>query len=751
MSVTVDELELKLTATPAAAIKKLDAMNSCLSRLGDVAKRGAPSISGIGTSFVEVAAKATAAYLVLSRIAKGIKRWVDVSNDYQENLNLFTVAMGEYAAGAKEYAERVESALGIDSAEWMRNQGVFQQIAAGFGIAGEKAAFMSKNLTQLSYDLASLYNADVKTTAEKLQSAMTGQVKPLLEYGIVTNQARLQEIAFANGIHQTVSALTKGDQALLTFQAIMQQTTNAQGDFAATLAAPANQLRILKSAAARASRALGDIFIPALNSILPYAIAFLNVIRTVANAIANLFGFQLTDVEYDLGGAAGAASSIEDSLGGAGGAAKDAAKSAKELRDCLMGIDELNVINIPEAGAGGSGGGGGAGGGALSQLENMQLTGYDWLLENALTAKIQTITDKFKELLQWLNPIGEAIKDLAGGVKDFAEKVSEMVANSGALKTLETGFTDIRDALADVIKCIGDIFKDKTFQSLMAGLIAGALDAVGTALSGVADGIRFILSLLKLDIPGAFGNLKILFIRIGAYLAEWFYLIRLVFDSTMISIARRILEWIKGLAELLNLDKVVDIANKALNGLDDRLQAIQGEYEVKIALNDAMANERIAAITNSINDLPKHTLITIETQYITSYGTAKTVGGRGKTVTEHITPFARGGIIQAARGGIIPAAAGGARFNRGQLFVAREAGPELVAGIGGGRTAVMNNNQIVESVSDGVYRAMVDALSTQQTEQGDTIIYIGDKEIFRASQRGARAAGYNMTSPEFAR
>jgi len=39
------------------------------------------------------------------------------------------------------------------------------------------------------------------------------------------------------------------------------------------------------------------------------------------------------------------------------------------------------------------------------------------------------------------------------------------------------------------------------------------------------------------------------------------------------------------------------------------------------------------------------------------------------------------------------------------MFVAREAGSELVGTIGG-HTAVMNNNQIVASVSDGVFNAL---------------------------------------------
>ena len=43
------------------------------------------------------------------------------------------------------------------------------------------------------------------------------------------------------------------------------------------------------------------------------------------------------------------------------------------------------------------------------------------------------------------------------------------------------------------------------------------------------------------------------------------------------------------------------------------------------------------------------------------------------------------------------------------MFIAREAGPELVGTIGG-HTAVMNNDQIVSSVAAGVYQAVVAAM-----------------------------------------
>lgn len=59
-----------------------------------------------------------------------------------------------------------------------------------------------------------------------------------------------------------------------------------------------------------------------------------------------------------------------------------------------------------------------------------------------------------------------------------------------------------------------------------------------------------------------------------------------------------------------------------------------------------------------------------------------------------IKPYASGGFVDT-----------------GELFVAREAGPELVGRING-KTAVANNDQIVSGISSGVYNAMVGALGS---------------------------------------
>ena len=76
--------------------------------------------------------------------------------------------------------------------------GSFNSLVKGLGVAEEKSYLMSKNLTQLTYDLSSFKNLDFDTAFRKLQSAMSGEIEPLRNVGVALSQATLQQLAYSN-------------------------------------------------------------------------------------------------------------------------------------------------------------------------------------------------------------------------------------------------------------------------------------------------------------------------------------------------------------------------------------------------------------------------------------------------------------------------------------------------------------------------------------------------------------------------
>lgn len=344
--------------------------------------------------------------VTMSLLGRMMGTFTAKSVSFQENMNLFEASMGRFTESALEFGQKASDILGLDLSDWMRNQGIFQTLLTGFGMVEERAAVMSKNLTQLGYDLSSFFNVSVSDAMQKVQSGIAGELEPLRRFGFDLSQAKLQAIAAENGITKLVSGMTQAEKAELRYYAVMTQVTVAHGDMARTLEAPANQLRILRAQFEMAGRAIGNIFIPALNAILPYAIAALQVIREIADAIASLFGFEMVEIDY---------SGIDRGSAGAGALSENldkAGEAAKKLKQYTAGFDELNVFAPPQS-AGGAGAGGGGGGLGLEP------PGYDFL-KDAVSKNLDKVKDKLKSLIPIIATIGAgaAAWKLSGILKD---------------------------------------------------------------------------------------------------------------------------------------------------------------------------------------------------------------------------------------------------------------------------------------------------------------------------------------------
>ena len=438
--------------------------------------RKATSTTGEFTSGLK-ALNVAAVAITFRKIGYFIAQAVTESNKYQEDLNLFTVALGQYAAEAQNYAEKVSDVMGIDPAQWLRNQGVFNTLLTGFGDTAERAQLMSQNLTQLGYDISSFFNISIEDAMQKLQSGISGELEPLRRLGYDLSQARLEQTALNLGIKESVANMTQAEKAELRYYTIMTQVTTAQGDMARTLEAPANQLRILQAQLTQAARAIGNIFIPALNAILPYAIAVVQVIREIANALANLAGFKLTEVDYSgVNSAAVGAGSLADNL-------DDAAGAAKKLKQYTAGFDELNVF-APNTGSGSGAGAGGAGG------FDFDLPTYDFL-GDAVQTRIGEIKKMIEDTLAEITTIVSGFMLAVGAILvvtgvNIPLGVGLMAAGAvGLAATVGLNWTAMSSELASTL-------------ALITGVVGGFLLALGAIMAFSGANLPLGIALMAL-------------------------------------------------------------------------------------------------------------------------------------------------------------------------------------------------------------------------------------------------------------
>ena len=508
MSTTIESLELEIVSNSQSAANGIDSLIESLTKLksatkglglkgvasemsalGNATKKIKDSNNNASRSFTDLFHKMKAGIATIKSVSKAIYSAVEKSMDYTENMNLFSVSMGQYASEALEYAEKVSDAMGIDTSEWIRAQGVFMTLATGFGVAGDRASTMSKNLTQLGYDLASFYNISTEDAMQKLQSGLSGELEPLRRLGYDLSQAKLEATALELGISKSVSAMTQAEKAQLRYYAIMTQVTVAQGDMARTLDDPANQMRVFKAQISMAAREIGNIFIPALNAILPYAIAVAKVIGTLASSIAGLFGFKESGVDESMSNVVENTDSLTENL-------QDSQEEAKKLKSYMLGFDELNVIN-PSADSETE---------DLSGMFDFELPEYDFMA-NAIESKVNIIVEEMKEWLGITDDIdswAELLDTRFGDILQTVGLIGASIALWKVTTTFSTMITALMALLANPIYAIAiSVILTIVGITLFAN---GVKDALKRGLDGFNFGEMLAGSLLTAGAAAIFGS-----------------------------------------------------------------------------------------------------------------------------------------------------------------------------------------------------------------------------------------------------
>lgn len=375
-------------------------------------KKSYMSLSNQLNGFMRSAAKLVS----LKAIATYLGNAAEKFNSYYEAANLFGVSMKGLTGEASTFINKMETLLGIDPTEAMNNMATIQGLTTSFGIASDKAYVLSKNLTQLGYDLASLKNIPVAESFTKIQAAISGELEPIRRLGVDISNARLQQELLNLGYSQSVSTLSQADKAVLRYIAIMKQTTDAQGDFARTLSSPANMIRILQAQLNSLARAVGSLLYPALKSILPPLIAAVELVKELVTGIASMMGVKVEFPDF---------SSASDAVGGVTDAmdntTKATGKAAKAFKNYIMGFDELNVIQKDNGSSGGSGSGSGAAGNILGDVD---LSGYD-MFKNYVGSSVDEIKAKLEKLLPLISGIaaGFATWAISNSVLTALEKI----------------------------------------------------------------------------------------------------------------------------------------------------------------------------------------------------------------------------------------------------------------------------------------------------------------------------------------
>lgn len=245
----------------------------------------ATSLKGIATTAVAVGA------------FNYFKTAIAGATDLAETTSKVGVVFGRVAPQIRQFAETADRSLGQSKRSAMDAAATFATFGKGAGLVGDRLAKFSIDMVKLASDMASFSNTTPQEAIDALGAALRGESDPIEKYGVLLNEAVIQQRGLKMGLIATTSEALTPQQRVLAAQAeIFAQTTDAQGDFARTQDGLANQQRILTAEFENASAELGAAFIPTVqtavkfisNDLMP---AFTAVGHVVSNTLVPTLDF----------------------------------------------------------------------------------------------------------------------------------------------------------------------------------------------------------------------------------------------------------------------------------------------------------------------------------------------------------------------------------------------------------------------------------------------------------------------------
>lgn len=368
-----------------------------------------------------------------------------------------------------------------------------------------------------------------------------------------------------------------------------------------------------------------------------------------------------------------------------------AAKDAKEFKRQLMGFDEINNITAQNGNGTGSGGGGGASGGGYN-FKDM----FDELEVGDLT--------EFEKKLQ---AFGEKAREVFGVVKtawkEFFTDQKENATNW--LSELSRTLSTVKNNLGKFIKAVRNARANGAdwFEAIQAGL-----DAIGE--SDVPEEMQDMLDEVIESGTTGFQTLATSANKSTDLLGQ--YLDKVPKKGA------------------LAFTKVEEDGKKAFDGVYK-----EGTYKLEQLGKDA--KDYLAPIGNSAKgvgeQITKHIGGAVNGVYkslidVTSRNWQLSINGK-LHLNEVYADLGNAKIT-------VEKYANGGMPETGELYFARESGPELVGTIGG-HNAVANNADIVAAVSSGVASAVASVLGNGNTNV--EVVLEGDaRGLFRVVQQQAK-------------
>jgi hypothetical protein len=196
---------------------------------------------------------------------------VKAAGDLGESINKTEVIFGQAAKSIVAFSKTTATALGLSQKAALDAAATFATFGKASGLTGSNLTQFSEKLVRLSADLASFYNTSPEQAITAIGAALRGESEPIRQFGVLLNDATLKAEAMKMGLYDGTGALDQQARVMAAYQVILNQTKDAQGDFARTSDGLANQQRQLSAGFENLKTSIGVALLPIMLDLVNFA------------------------------------------------------------------------------------------------------------------------------------------------------------------------------------------------------------------------------------------------------------------------------------------------------------------------------------------------------------------------------------------------------------------------------------------------------------------------------------------------
>jgi len=198
-----------------------------------------------------------------------VKESVKGASDLGESINVTNEIFESGSQAVKDFAATAAKSIGQSNKTALDGANTFATFGKAAGLSGDDLSDFAIRFSGLASDLASFRNTSPEDAIQAIGAALRGESEPIRRYGVMLNEASLQQVALKEGIiKSTKEALTPQQRVLAASAAIFAQTSDAQGDFARTSDGLANSSRILSAQINDLKAGMGEALLPAVQALV---------------------------------------------------------------------------------------------------------------------------------------------------------------------------------------------------------------------------------------------------------------------------------------------------------------------------------------------------------------------------------------------------------------------------------------------------------------------------------------------------